>query len=98
MIINIWNRRLTIMAFTIVVILLIPLIGMQYTTEVNWTLFDFVVAGVLLIGTGIACEFVIRNVRITRYRIVICAFILAILLLAWIELAVGIFGTLLAGT
>jgi hypothetical protein len=42
-----------------VVLLLIPLIAMQFTNEVNWTLFDFVVAGFIL-GTGFICELVIR--------------------------------------
>jgi hypothetical protein len=36
---------------------------MQFTNEVNWTLFDFVVAGVLLLGTGFICELVIRKVK-----------------------------------
>jgi hypothetical protein len=41
------------------VLLLIPLIAMQFTNEVNWTLFDF---GAFL-GTGFICELVIRKVK-----------------------------------
>jgi hypothetical protein len=33
----------------------------RYKCEVNWTLPDFVVAGVLLFGTGFAVEFVKRR-------------------------------------
>ena len=98
MIMNTWNRRLTIMTLSIGVLLLIPFIGMQFTNEINWSLFDFVVAGALLTGTAIACEFVIRKVRTPRLRIAICAAVLLMLLLVWIELAVGIFGTPLAGS
>ncbi|MFV8334069.1 hypothetical protein [Flavobacterium sp. GSP14] len=92
------NKRLRGIVLTVVVLLLIPLIAMQFTNEVNWTLFDFVVAGVLLLGTGFICELVIRKVKKTNHRILLCGVILAALLLIWIELAVGIFGTPLAGS
>ncbi|MFV8353579.1 hypothetical protein [Flavobacterium sp. XS2P14] len=92
------NKRLIGIVLTVVVLLQIPLIAMQFTNEVNWTLFDFVVAGVLLLGTGFICELVIRKVKKTNHRILLCGVILAALLLIWIELAVGIFGTPLAGS
>ena len=92
------NKRLIGIVLTVVVLLLIPIIAMQFTNEVNWTLFDFVVAGVVLLGTGFICELVIRKVKKTNHRILLCGVILAALLLIWIELAVGIFGTPLAGS
>ncbi len=70
---------------------------MQFTDEVNWTLLDFVVAGVLLIGTGLMCEFVMRKTNKIGYRIVVCAAILVVLMLIWAEFAVGIFGTPFSG-
>jgi peptidoglycan/LPS O-acetylase OafA/YrhL len=85
------NKRLTGILITIVLLLLIPLIAMQFTDEVNWTWPDFIAAAVLLAGTGLLCELVLRNVKKTRYRITICIVILAMLLLIWAELAVGIF-------
>ncbi len=91
------NKRLIIIVLIVVFLLLIPLIAMQFTDEVNWTLFDFVVAGVLLLGTGLMCELVLRKVKKIRYRIAICAALLAALFLVWLELAVGIFGSPLAG-
>ncbi len=54
------NKRLIIIVITLVILLLIPLMAMQFTDEVNWTLSDFVVAGALLLGTVLICEFVIR--------------------------------------
>ena len=92
------NKRLIGIVLTVVVLLLIPLIAMQFTNEVNWTFFDFAVAGVLLLGTGFICELVIRKVKKTNHRIILCGVILVALLLIWIELAVGIFGTPLAGS
>lgn len=90
------NKRVTAIVITVALLLLIPLIAMQFTNEVNWTLFDFVAAGVLLLGTGLLCELVIRKVTNIKYRIAICAALLAALILVWLQLAVGIFGTPLA--
>ena len=92
------NRRLTGILLAVASILLFPLIAMQFTDEVNWTLFDFVVAGVLLLGTGLLCEFVMRKVKNKDYRLGILAIILVALFLIWAELAVGIFGSPFAGS
>ncbi|HEY1164397.1 MAG TPA: hypothetical protein VGE90_04500 [Chitinophaga sp.] len=92
------NKRLIGIVLTVVLILLIPLIAMQFTSEVDWSPFDFLVMGVLLLGTGLACEFVLRKVKKTGYRVAIVAGILVALLLIWAELAVGIFGTPFAGS
>jgi hypothetical protein len=43
-------------------------------------------------GTPTAAE----KVTIIRYRIAICAVLLAALILVWLQLAAGIFGTALA--
>lgn len=91
------NKRLIVIVLTSVILLLIPLIAMQFTDEVNWTLFDFVVAGALFFGTGLLCELVIRKVKIINYRIAIFVAILVLFLLVWVELAVGIFGTPFSG-
>ncbi|MCJ7554598.1 MAG: hypothetical protein MUO34_12020 [Ignavibacteriaceae bacterium] len=91
------DKRLILIVLTSAILLLIPLIAMQFTDEVNWTLFDFIVAGVLLLGTGLMCELVMRKVNKIRLRIAICVALLAMLLLIWAELAVGIFRTPLSG-
>lgn len=91
------NKRLVIIVLTAASLLLIPLIAMQFTDEVNWTLFDFIVAAALLLGTGLTCEFVLRKVNKISLRIFICVTLLAILLFIWAELAVGIVGSPLSG-
>ncbi|NGY36353.1 hypothetical protein FQU23_002385 [Flavobacterium sp. XN-5] len=90
------NKGYIIIATTI--LLLIPLISMQFTTEVNWTPIDFVAAGVLLLSTGLLCEWTLRKIPKMKYRIVICLSLLIILILIWTELAVGIFGSPISGT
>ena len=92
------NKRFIGIVLTAALLLLVPLIAMQFTNEVDWSLFDFVIAGVLLLGTGLLCELVIRKVKKIEYRIAICAALLIVLFLIWAELAVGIFGTPFAGS
>jgi len=92
------NNRLIAIALPIVLLLLVPLIAMQFTDEVNWTLADFIVAGALLFTTAVTCDFVIRKVTKLEYRIAICLTIVVILLIVWAELAVGLFGTPFGGS
>ena len=92
------NKRLIGIVFSVVLLLSIPLIAMQFTDEVDWKLPDFIIMGVLLLGTGLLCEFVLRNVRKLQHRIIVCGAILLALFLVWAELAVGIFGTPFAGS
>lgn len=92
------NKRLIGIVSTVALLLFIPLVAMQFTSDVQWTVFDFIVAGVLLLGTGLLCELVLRKVKKLEYRIAICGAILLALFLIWAELAVGIFGTPLAGS
>ncbi|WP_202923740.1 hypothetical protein [Pontibacter fetidus] len=92
------NKRLTYIVGTVALLLCIPLVAMLFTDEVNWSPFDFIVAGVLLLGTGLAIDFVFRKVQNRDHRLMICAVILAVLFLIWAELAVGIFGTPFAGS
>lgn len=92
------NKRLFGILLLVAALLLIPIMAMLFTDEVSWDWSDFLVAGVLLFGTGITCEFVLRKVRTFRYRLALCALILLALFVVWAELAVGLIGTPLAGS
>ena len=70
---------------------------MQLTDEVNWTLSDFVIAGVLLLGTGLMYELVMRKVKTRKFRIALFMALLILLFLIWAELAVGVYGTPISG-
>ncbi len=85
------NKRLFLFLLAAAVILLIPLIAMLFTDEVNWSIFDFIVAGGLLFSTAILCDLVLRTVKKRWIRITACATLILLLLLIWAELAVGIF-------
>ena len=90
-------NRLTIIVSIVSILLLIPLIAMQFTDEVNWTAADFIVAGGLLFGAGLISEIVIRKTKNRKHKMVLLGAIFIILILIWIELAVGIFGTPFSG-
>jgi hypothetical protein len=92
------NKRLIGILVAVVILLLIPLIAMQFTSEVDWSVFDFLVMAILLLGTGLMCELILRKIKKTAYRIALIAAILIAFLLVWAELAVGIFGTPFAGS
>ena len=72
-------------------ILLLPLVAMQFTPEVAWTLTDLAAAAALLVGAAAAYEIAIRRARGSRHRVLIGGGLAAAVLLAWAEGAVGIF-------
>jgi hypothetical protein len=71
-------------------VLLIPLIAMQFTSEVNWTGSDFAVAWVLLMGIGFGLMMTLNKTANWTNRIAGSVIILGLLWL-WAELAVGVF-------
>lgn len=92
------NKRLIIILLFALVILLTPFIAMQFSDEVNWTLFDFIIAGLLLFSGGTALEFLFRKIKNQKLKVVLIVIVLFLFILIWTELAVGIFGTPLAGS
>jgi len=74
------------------VLLSIPAIAMQFTDEVNWDAFDFIVMGALL---AFACGVYEVGARLSGNRAYRGGFAVAIIagfLMVWINLAVGIVG------
>ena len=79
-------------------LLLIPLFGNIFSNQVNWSLFDFIVMGFLLGLTGLSIHFTMDKVRNKTLRIVSIIFVLIIFLMIWAELAIGVFGSPIAGS
>ena len=82
---------------TLALVLLIPALAMQVTVELDWTSSDFVIMGVLLAALGLGIEAAMGLSR-SRARMGAIAAILLVFMAIWAELAVGIFGTLFAGS
>jgi hypothetical protein len=74
-------------------LLLLPLVAMQFTDEVNWSLADFVLFGGLLAGVGGAFELAVRTTRNAAYRAAVGVALAAAFLLVWANGAVGIIGS-----
>ncbi len=76
-------------------VLLAPAIAMQLTPEVNWGASDFAVGALLLGLLGLGLDLAVRAPRHLRFALAGLAVVAVIAI--WTELAVGIFGTPLAG-
>jgi hypothetical protein len=88
-------------ALATALILLLPLVAMQITDEVHWGLADFVLAGVLLGGSGLLLELAVRKPGKIAYRAAAAAIGVAAIALGEADDAPGLvlFGCLLiAGT
>jgi len=78
-------------ALATALLLLLPAVAMQFTSEVAWGPGDFVVAGVLLFGAGALMVLGLRHVTgIGRQAVLVLGVALG-LALVWAELAVGLF-------
>lgn len=74
-------------------LLLLPLLAMQFTDEVNWDATDFIVIGSMLFAAAGTYELAARMTGNTAYRIAVGIAVVAAFLLVWINLAVGIIGS-----
>lgn len=74
-------------------VLLLPLIAMRFTTEVQWTGFDFVVAGALLAALIGAAELAVRLSDDWLYRAGVAVAAVAAFLMVWAQGAVGLVGS-----
>jgi hypothetical protein len=74
-------------------ILLLPLVAMQFTDEVVWDETDFAVIGAMLFGACGAYELAARTTGNIAYRAAVGVAVVAAFILIWINLAVGIIGS-----
>ena len=86
------NKRFIAILAAATVLLLIP-----FVARFPWAAFDFIAAGVLLFGAGIAVEAALRLITKWEYRVAAFVGILIALGLLWSELAVGLFGSPIGG-
>ncbi|MGI9530510.1 hypothetical protein [Lutimonas sp.] len=92
------NKRGIFIVCSFGLLLMIPVLAMQLTDEVNWTIGDFIVAGLLLMSTGFFLEIILRKVKNKKQRILLGFVLFLALVLLWAELAVGIFDSPLSGS
>ncbi|MBW8311832.1 MAG: hypothetical protein K0M64_07315 [Rhizobium sp.] len=74
-------------------LLLLPAVAMQFTREVQWDAFDFLVMGGMLLAVCLAYETAVRFARGNAYLVAAAIAVGASFLTAWANLAVGIIGS-----
>ena len=79
-------------------VLLVPLLAMLFSDEVDWGPADFIIVGILLAGVGIAYQLIVNGVKNNSRQAAVGIVLAAAMILIWIELAVGLFGSLFAGS
>lgn len=92
------SRQIMFVVLGSACVLLVPLLAMQFTNEVDWDLFDFAVMGALLVGTGVTYVLLARMVSNGQQRLMLGLGLAVAFFLIWAELAVGVFGTPIAGS
>jgi len=84
------NRIFVWLALATGLLLLVPLVAMQYSEAVAWSGGDFLVMGALIFGFG--SLFVVVSRRLARnYRLAVGISCAVLFLYLWAELAVGVF-------
>lgn len=73
-------------------LLLLPLVAMQFTDEVDWDVADFATFGALLAGVIVPFDIAVRKTSDTAYLAAAGVALAAAFLLIWLNLAVGIIG------
>lgn len=74
-------------------LLTIPLIAMQFSTDVVWTFGDFLVMGILLFSTGTTYVLISRVSSTLTYRLAVGTGIGTGFFLLWSNMAVGLIGS-----
>ncbi len=84
-------RKMALVLIATALILAVPFVSMQFSADFTWDLFDFILAGVLLSGTGFAYIAFTSKFKGKAQRLAVGLGLGAALFLIWVELAVGIF-------
>lgn len=88
------KKRLARVFVGTLIILAVPLIAMQFSQEVSWTLADFVAIGTLLLVAGLSFEVLASNLKEPRKKVLAGLAVALVVAYIWAELAVGIFTNL----
>lgn len=83
------KNHLLRVALATVLLLLIPLVAMQFSRDVNWSRSDFVIMGTIIFVTGLLLDRVITKGG--KYRLGAAGVVVFLFLWLWAELAVGVF-------
>ena len=92
------KNRFIILLLASMSLLLVPAVAMLFSSEVVWTPYDFAIATVVLLGTVLLAELILRMFPRKKQRIYLIALLFILFGVLWTEMAVGVFGSPIAGT
>ncbi|HET8865568.1 MAG TPA: hypothetical protein VFM80_07705 [Gracilimonas sp.] len=87
------KQAITYPAIATAALLMIPLIAMQFSNDVVWTLSDFIFAGIMIFGTGFTYKLVTGKSGNVAYRVAVGFALFTGFFLIWSNLAVGLIGS-----
>jgi hypothetical protein len=76
-----------------VLLLMLPAVAMQFTSEVDWSVADFIIAALLFGIVGLAFELIVRTSDSLAYRWGAGLAVLSAFLTLWVNGAVGMIGS-----
>ena len=79
------------------ILLTIPFLSNIYINDFNWSMVDFIIMGVLIFSCISFISFIRKKFSGIKETLALIIVVLVFVLL-WVELAVGIFGSPLAGS
>jgi len=91
-------NRMFRLAAIVLTLLMIPFIGMQFSSSITWSTADFVLAAIILFGAGMIYEVMRTVLKTPRQRMITGLGVFVMVVVIWVELAVGVFGTPFAGS
>ena len=86
------RRQMWYVALATAAILMLPMMGMLLSDEMNWDVFDFLIMGGLLLGVGFTFVLILRLSDSLAYRAAVALALGTGLLLMFVNFGVGIIG------
>lgn len=92
------HKAIAVLVVVAGIAMLANLVAMQVTDEVNWSAFDFAALSVFMLGVGVVLEVATGEFRTSARKFAIGAAVVGAAAIVFIELAVGIVGSPIAGS
>lgn len=92
------NKKRRILMYSICgLLLLVSFVGMQFSEEVDWSVLDFIIAAIMLFSVTFVIDLIVHKIHRKSYKIGLLLVIVLAFVLVWAEMAVGVFGSPIAG-
>lgn len=88
-----FSRAVLVVALVTCALLMIPFVAMQVGDEVNWSVSDFIIMGVLLFSIGFSYVFITRRATTLAFKMGVLGGLGTTFLLIWANLGVGLIGS-----